>query len=796
MAEIQYNDSSYRFTNPVRKFKKNDPYYWEVDNIPIAQLEENILWLKDQLKKSEVDAPDISVNRADFNELKPYATGGDRRVRVKPGRYTARINDASTLTKLQSIKKVYGAGLGEVDGWNASSIVSNSELETAIEYFTQAPNTTAAMGMNGLVERSFVWAVRDEDTPSAATGSQTSPQQYNGIVGPGGAGPFLQSQALAWAKSTNDSIPSYLLRVYEPLSPTTGFNKHPLVENHFIKMWRGVTRTSIVNVADELNIEVPAFDQEDFHYFDSDGIKKTVPNVQSRVDLVFIYSKPIDAESTKILEGGVVNTISKPKLGIVRGAGIGPSLKGINLNSEFVPTIAYDSNGNPKLLANPSDSVGINMGFESTEANDIAADVKGSFPSPDDLLNLAPLLAEELEATDIELVGQSILPVAYVFVNSADTVVDVEDVIDIRPFFRTTELSYNERAGLAAAVPQVSIANPVATKGLVDKEVKKLYDYTTNLISQDVDAKIQTVGAGYVFGGWHFGPEAVLLDKELEGGLGSQGADVTGSKTIIRKAYGFPGTLTPNGQDINPQGAIPDFPDWDTAFWANFNAKSDKGSYPHDYIDQFHTAKNNTQFKYTSFGTKVNNDGTGGTKISGTTFGANGTFDGESDVKEDEGHSNMFYVSKKIFFNRAENPWLLDYHVDVSFINCAPMTGHQANTWSGIWVEKGWNYFTIYVGFAGRSMDTYKTNKKQQYPEPADRNYIEYFSTFIVPVEDILESEGASKSGSHGFDGSPVMGLCTLPTVMWNMTAVPVSQSEHLHTNLGTGSSTIKLKSI
>ena len=48
MAEIIYGDSAYQFTDPVRTFKANDPYYWEVDNIPIEQLQENCLWLKDQ----------------------------------------------------------------------------------------------------------------------------------------------------------------------------------------------------------------------------------------------------------------------------------------------------------------------------------------------------------------------------------------------------------------------------------------------------------------------------------------------------------------------------------------------------------------------------------------------------------------------------------------------------------------------------------------------------------------------------------------------------------------------------
>ena len=34
------------FTQPIRYYKANDPYYYEVDNIPLRQLEENILYIK------------------------------------------------------------------------------------------------------------------------------------------------------------------------------------------------------------------------------------------------------------------------------------------------------------------------------------------------------------------------------------------------------------------------------------------------------------------------------------------------------------------------------------------------------------------------------------------------------------------------------------------------------------------------------------------------------------------------------------------------------------------------------
>ena len=97
-----------------------------------------------------------------------------------------------------------------------------------------------------------------------------------------------------------------------------------------------------------------------------------------------------------------------------------------------------------------------------------ASGVFGNFPSPDDLMNLAPYIVDGLTggakgASNLSLVGQSILPIAYIFVRKGQVAITNNDILDIRPFFRTAELTYNERAGLAAANPPASLANPVVT---------------------------------------------------------------------------------------------------------------------------------------------------------------------------------------------------------------------------------------------------------------------------------------------------------------------------------------------
>ena len=76
-ASEQFIESSHKFVKPVRYFKSNDPYYWEIDNIPIKQLEENILFLRDQI------ANNLSISgigRADLAELRPFVNGFDRTV--------------------------------------------------------------------------------------------------------------------------------------------------------------------------------------------------------------------------------------------------------------------------------------------------------------------------------------------------------------------------------------------------------------------------------------------------------------------------------------------------------------------------------------------------------------------------------------------------------------------------------------------------------------------------------------------------------------------------------------------
>jgi len=832
MSEKQYQDSNYRFTDPIRFFKANDPYYFEVDNIPLKQLQENCNWLRDQVRKDTNSL--LNVKRSDLDELRPYATGADRVIRVKPGRYSARINDASTKQPLAYLEKVMGEAIGEVDAWSTAlpnpgnfKGGKNAILQAALDTFKTAVSSEA-MGMTGLVERAFTWPVINSDLPIDLDGVDlANGMSYGGpdVNIPGGAAmysPMVISQALIWAKSQGSTAGEYLLPSFDISNPNNGWAKLPRTESYFIKKWRGVSRIAIVDVADEISIEVPGFDTDDFSYTNSDGTTTPVEGVESRIDLVFIYSKSIDSSGATILKPNSKESISKPQLGIVRGAGIKTNFQETtNFTQEYLESMGDDH----KILAHPGDSKNIQMGFTSTSANDIAEDVRGTFPSPDDILNLAPLISERLEDNAYELVGQSILPVAYIWVQNGSQVVLSTDVIDIRPIFRTAELAYNERAGIGAAFPQLSLANPAVGKGQLDYELKRVYDELNGkvkgLIEQGKHMGTSNLATGYVFGGWNFGPEGALFDY-YQGVFADDGPGVEANdtdayiKAYVKGKYGIGST----GSEIT----IPSYPDWDLSQWCTEQSLSSKGLYPNDYINTF-ISTNSTPDPSIVAGSNselTNPDGTNSEGVPPAKL--QNFFNASMQTKPSSAlvsRVNFNYVSKKIKFNRPA--WLADYKVDVDLINCLAMAysgddgpADEPGVYFGHWVEKGFDEFTIYVAFSARNNNYLNGTQTPGFPAPHSLTLVknngkkkkststittserdgERFSGFIVPVTDILTSNTNSIAGGarSGYVGNPRIGKCTYPTVMWSMLGIPLDESSYLYGNLNDTNPTISLK--
>ncbi len=866
MAEQIYNESLFRFTDPVRLFKANDPYYFEVDNIPLKQLQENCLWLKDQIRRDVIKIS--NVKRVDIDELRPFADGGDRVVRVKPGRFTARINDASTKRPLAYLRKIFGFEVGEVDAYEAA-LPNPGTFETATQTAVNALLVDAldsfkdhlsesALGLNGLGERSFTWPIVGPNQPVNQTGVTVTTQGDTNALGYESTGtgeasklvPMIITEALVWAKARNAIADRITLTTYDFTDPFNGFSTLPKTDSFFIRAWRGIARNAIVDVPEELSIEVPNFDDSDFNYIDENGDEATVDNVYNRIDMVFIYSKPIDASSTTVLKGSGKEVITTPTLGIVRGAGIRANLEGtLNYTEEYLQSTGDDH----RIMASPGDTENENIGFTAASANDIAFDVRGSFPAPDDLLNIAPLISEQLEENAFELVGQSILPVAYVWVTRGSSVVATTDVIDIRPLFRTAELAYNERAGIAAAMPQLSLANPAVGKAQMDYELKRQYDVVNGRLQvleteeeTGLPQSMRTVAAGYIFGGWNFGPEGAMYDfyqQVFSQDLNPDNDSESAIKQYIRTKYG----LSRTGFEV------PAYPDWDVAEWAIENTDlPEVGRFPNDYINTFFSQFGALDSENTrdgnivagSYREFVGPDGlnaASGIPSRARQFN-NATQPNENVTVNNQGNAfipnaqrvHFSFIKKRIEFDRAAYPGMVDYTVDIDFVNSIPQisgargtstyvragggngSGRNYNSgeearYIGNWVEKGEDYFIIYVAFATHDMAHSglnpflgQTDIIPLVPAPhviglnnSNTSFSERggerFSAFVGPLDDIITSNptpqpsrfGGSEYVFRGYEGNPRIGKCTYPTVSWSMKAVSQTDAPFFYGNLG-----------
>ena len=785
--EITYYDTDFSYIKPVRHFKSNDPYYYEVDNIPIKQLEENTNFLKDQvdgLLTAGENNQSIEIGRSGFSELKPFVAGNDRVVRVKPGRYTSRINNAYDLTPLQVIEQVFGltnTTTGE-DGESVNTFqtgtANNSYVSGVLEEFAKGTAGTA-YNFNGLAERAFVFAVDHEDGISVGSDDKLNVTSVLGY-GDGAANSddepvYPNFIGALYKNTTNETVRNLtLLRNIFSDGVDAGVQQGRL-ESDFIKRWRGAIRTSIVDVSEELTIEVPEFDATDFSYTDEQGTVQTL-DANQRIDLVFIYSKAIDENGTTIPKfdsAGGPETLTVPTLGILKGAGVGLSRQTAVDNSNADDRVSLQTlDGTPIMLANPGDEGGTTTGF-STSAGGV---IRGSFPSPDDLMNLAPLLSENLESTALPLVGQTILPIAYIRVRRSTLTIEAEnlisdDIIDIRPFFRTTELAYNERAGIAAATPQVSLANPVVSEAHLEKVRAEIYTDLRNRIGNAIPptppsdpntppqtaAGSRVLATGIIAGGMNYGPEGALTRQRTVDGL-----TLNELKTSVTTEFGYP----TDAVDFSPM--------WDKAMWYQRNPGQFTGERALDYVnvgatlvsrhgnpDAFRLPPWNKEAVASITGSRSDDDYNGNLgslgmgKLYPTKAFKVQNYEREKVMRNKQ--NEIYYVSKLIKITNNPFP---NYHVNVNLLNCIPLScmsmqshgNHQSRAAqpTGIWVVKHPNYFIVNVGwacdaFTGRHKQnngphvhdtgTYMQNDNQGKPWK-DRDNARNFTGFMLPQFD------------------------------------------------------------
>jgi len=574
---MAYANTDHLFSQPVRYYKANDPYYYEVDNIPIRQLEENVLWVKDQVDsllapspgEPETGSPLFVGDDLDLDHIKQFRPKfvGARNITVQPGKFMARVNDAHNVAdSLAQITADWTASAGECYNAPALSLAQTTSFFNTVwasytskltsTSFGNCPgesNLAAAYRANGL-ETMYTFYINSQlqnfglPIPTATTTSHRAPEYLQDGSGRGRTWPAL------WHVDIDNSFGK---------SGNGGFDNLATVHLKIVQHWRGVIRTAVADFRGE-TIEIAPFDKWDYWYAeDSNNIETRVSLedlASQRIDLLVVYTHPIDASATVLSEyDGVSPTegsypgigdpqrITSPRLGIIRGAGIGIKRTRDDrielLDKRTAP-------GQQKILANLNDHLvgDSNTGIKLRNGSI----VRGSFPSPDDLVNIAPNLSLGLADNDLQLIGQTALPIAYVVVSKDKATLIQEDIIDIRPFLRTAELSYNERAGIAAATPPLSLANPAVGS----TQVRDI----ANCIKGQTDASIAAIPPHR--GKTHATPDNTAGPLAMQNGNGLWATTVVGNndqfvlgESIIAMGSGWASWFSSNSDGF--EGSLP-----------------------------------------------------------------------------------------------------------------------------------------------------------------------------------------------------------------------------------------------
>lgn len=716
---VQFVQSQYRFTDPIRYFKANDPIYYEVDNIPLKQLQENDLWLKDQLAKLEYTQTVVSniytstinaggnavpgnITRSNFDELKPYVNGTDNVVRVRPGRFSARINSTfRDLPKLQYMAKASFPYSNTQDPLKYEEIFLTLSHPLLYSVYDKVKNAVAAdaLAMNGLAERVFTRMVNDNTRISNfALGTVNQTPRYTLPNGEDGPYPNVTGRQPVYDANQLKAVVS----TWFNQDNNVGNSYRTSEESEWIKNWRGVARTAIVDVPQELEIEIPAFNPDDFYYINEANNRVRINGATQRVDLVFIWAKPIDASAATILSfpdnGDVPKKIYKAELGIVKGAGVG-------INFNIIPNASndpkadvplQDEDGNAMIIPSVGDEFNTSLGFSGLN-------IRGSFPSPDDLMNISPTLLEPyfndselalsifntnnlednqelLNSQSLYYIGQSILPVAYVVVKNNSQlnanqvqIIPASNLVDIRPFFRTTELSYNERAGLAAATPQVSLANPVASENFVLNVARDIYtrlgvsttaqtgegNTNNNVTTSPAVVIPRPVACGYILGGAGIGGTETAIIKWMRTVNTNLGENEAIDK--LRTELGYP-----SNQPILA------YPGWDYANWRS-TYPQETGTPIYQYLNFIRRVESNSGSEFPAFLKAA--------MYNGTTYLPVGSGNNLAPIRMSQSTIPfaMYFVKKRIkILKNASAQWVNDIQVDAKFFNCMPIAQEGA----------------------------------------------------------------------------------------------------------------------
>ena len=378
-----------RINEDIRFYLPADPYYYQVDNLPLEDLVKNDRILQEQIDELNAEDRGTTVNRDGINELLPFIDN------ALPGTVSVR----------------------------AGNFIGRSQRTSG----PNIPGTNVNGDKNGTFEMNEP-PTRDDD--------------YNV------SNPPLK----------NDSGPA-----------------------------DSVGRTAVYNFPGG-NIMIDGFDYNEF------GIGLN-PNLTTaplgRIDLVGITTVNGAMDDPYVPgndTGGALETgDGKPKLAVVKGAGMiagNTNVREIQIGSRFITV------GNPQEL--------INDYGKDLDGNVVPNPTFGTIPMPDDVVNVCmsrPDVTEALnEFANDNKNASFFLPLAYVYVPQSHVKgnpIPTAYLKDIRPLFRTAELTLAERQAIAAS-ENPSLRNPFATTshatGIADarvdllrQEVQQLRDALTSL---------------------------------------------------------------------------------------------------------------------------------------------------------------------------------------------------------------------------------------------------------------------------------------------------------------------------
>lgn len=414
--------SGNRINEDIRFYLPADPYYYQVDNLPLEDLLDNDVRL--QLQIDELNSADggNTVGRAGFTELQPFIDAGlPGTVSVKPGNFIGRAQRTS------------GNGL---IGFAGGFRMNNGQWE--VNY----PPTDFGEGEN-------------------PTGS------------------YSVSNPPTVASNPGDSV----------------------------------GRNSVFNFKGG-NVTIESFN---FDEFQEDG---AVTPPLARLDLIGITTMN-GAMDDPYLPGSDGATGAElgdghPKLAVVKGAGITTNINGqrqVVIGEKFITV------GTPQEHIN---DFGRNL-----EGDVVPNPEFGTTPMPDDVVNVnfaRDLLSNgEIGQELSELAysnknGSFFLPIAYVLVPQSHVEgnpIPRAHLKDIRPFFRTAELSFPERQAIIGSISP-SIQNPFVTqshqRNVLDTQVNwdggdpvqdqlsnLLHDVIPNMVIKDFQYKLKNVRSSKYF---------------------------------------------------------------------------------------------------------------------------------------------------------------------------------------------------------------------------------------------------------------------------------------------------------